>query len=50
MKFKVCKHVIVHLEFYSKSDHKMLSYGHFKIIAQGVLIGLYVYICQFVMR
>ena len=28
------KHVVVHLEFFSKSDHKILSYGHFKIIAQ----------------
>ena len=37
MKFKVyyaSKHVVVHLLFFSKSDRKILSYGHFKIIAQ----------------
>ena len=36
MKFKVgaSKHVVVYLVFFIKSDHKILSYGHFKIIAQ----------------
>ena len=27
-------HVVVHLKFFINSDHKILSYGHFKIIAQ----------------
>ena len=28
------KHPTVHLVFFSKSDHKILTYGHFNIIAQ----------------
>ena len=33
-KKKKKKKIVVHLEFFFKSDHKILSYGHFKIIAQ----------------
>ena len=28
------KYVFVHLVLFSKPDHKILSYGHFNIIAQ----------------
>ena len=28
------KYVVVHLVFFSQLDHKILSYGHFNIIAQ----------------
>ena len=27
------KHLVVHFVFYSKSDHKILNDGHFKILA-----------------